>query len=73
MDYNTEDAFLDSQWEERFECEYATEEDSRWEWTGKHDWIEDDEEEEEDGDEISDAEKYACDMYNERYSYPYCD
>lgn len=78
MTYN-EDSFLESQYEERTECDfYVSEEDSRWEWTGQHDWVEDDEEEEEEGEEfdceeISYEEKYACDLYNEQYSYPYYD
>ena len=74
MAYENEDCFLDSQYEERTECDFYLEEDSRWEWTGQHDWVEDDEEGDEFvEDEISYEELHACDLYNERYSYPYCD
>jgi hypothetical protein len=61
MTYNNEDAFLDSYWEERTECDYY-EEDARWEWTGQADWEEEDDEEEAEPDIDCDSEGYFIRM-----------
>jgi hypothetical protein len=58
MTYNNEDAFLDSHWEERTECDYYEEEAARWEWTGRADWEDDDDEEEAEPDIDCDSEGY---------------
>ena len=73
--YENEDAYLESAWEERTECNFY-EDAPDWFW-GPESELEDDDDDEEgeefDCEEISDEEKYACDLYNEQYSYPYRD
>ena len=76
MAYSSEDMYLESSWEERTECNFY-EDAPDWFWgpdaSADEDEDEDEDEEEFAEDEISNEEKYACDLYNEQYSYPYCD
>jgi hypothetical protein len=68
--YENEDAYLDSYWEDRTDVGYEDAPD--WFW-GPEASADEDEDEEFDCEEISYEERHACDLYNERYSYPYRD